>query len=143
PAPSALAAFRATSTTQAISSSLRASYIMQSAVTFERELPYNTTAAFTYANSHGLHQLRSEDINAPLPGTYSPQAAGSGVYPLGRPGALFLTESAGIYNQNQLIANFNNKVNRNVSLTGSYMFNRAMSNTDGIGTFPANPYSMV
>ena len=43
--------------------------IMQSAMAVERQLPRNTTLAITYANSHGLHMLRSEDINAPLPGT--------------------------------------------------------------------------
>jgi hypothetical protein len=42
-----------------------------------------------------------------------------------------------------LIVNVNSRVNRNLSLTGSYMYNRAMSNTDGLGTFPANPYSMA
>jgi hypothetical protein len=52
-------------------------------------------------------------------------------------------ESAGIYNQNQLILNVNAKVNRDLSLTGSYMYNQAMNNTDGLGTFPSNPYSMV
>jgi hypothetical protein len=52
-------------------------------------------------------------------------------------------ESAGLYNQNQLIVNVNSRVNRNISLNGSYSYNRAMSNTDGLGTFPANPYSMI
>jgi hypothetical protein len=51
-------------------------------------------------------------------------------------------ESAGLYNQNQPIVNINSKVNQKISLTGSYVYNRAMSNSDGIGTFPANPYSM-
>src|SRR6266496_5610832 len=31
----------------------------------------------------------------------------------------------------------------NSSGTGSYMYNRAMSSTDGLGTSPANPYSMA
>ena len=52
-------------------------------------------------------------------------------------------ESAGLYNQNQLIVTVNSKVNQNFSLTGSYMYNHAMSNADGLGTFPANPYSMA
>ena len=123
-------------TIQEISSTLRAPYIMQSAVGFERQLPLNTTVAITYANSHGLHLLRSEDINAPLPGTYIPGVPGSGVFPLGRPGQVLLMESSGLYNQNQLILNVNSKVNNNISLTGSYMYNHAMSNTDGLGTFP-------
>ena len=54
-------------------------------------------------------------------------------------GPLFLMESSGLYNQNQWIVNVNSKVNTNVSLFGSYVFNHASSNTDGLGTFPANP----
>jgi len=103
-------------------------------------LPFNTTIAVTYTNSHGLHILGSRDLNAPLPGTYDPNVAGSGVFPLGVTGGVFVMESSGLYNQNQLTLNVNTKT-RNVSLTGSYTLNRAMSNTDGVGTFPANPYS--
>ena len=131
------------STIQEISSTMRAPYLIQSAVAFERQLPRNTTIAITYANSHGLHLLRSQDINAPLPGTYDPLIPGSGVFFVGRPGPVMLMESAGLYNQNQLIVNVNTRVTRDISLNGSYMYNRAMSNSDGLGTFPANPYSMA
>jgi hypothetical protein len=41
-----------------------------------------------------------------------------------------------------LLVNVNSRVNGNVSLIGSYAYGRALSNTDGLGTFPANPYSM-
>jgi len=143
PAVSALPGPVPSSTIQRINSSMRAPYLMQSVVAFERQLPLNTTIAITYANSHGLHILRSQDVNSPLPGTYIPAIPGSGVFPFGRTGQVLMMESAGLYNQNQLILNVNSKVNRNVSLTGSYMYNRALSNTDGLGTFPANPYSMA
>jgi hypothetical protein len=131
------------STVQQIAPSLRAPYLMQSALGYERQLPFNTTVAVTYANTHALHVLRSQDLNAPLPGTYNPLVPGSGVFPLGRSGPVFQMESSGLYNQNQVIVNVNSRVNRNLSLTGSYVYNRAMSNTDGSGTFPANPYSMA
>ena len=143
PSASALAQFRSPEVTQEISRQLRAPYILQSAITVERQLPHNTTFAATYTNSHGLHQLRSEDINAPLPGTYDPLTAGSGVYPMGHPGAVELMESSGLYNQNQLIANVNSKINSGLSLFGFYAFNRARSNTDGLGTYPANPYNFA
>jgi hypothetical protein len=142
PAVSSLAGPLPSSTLYQISSTMRAPYLMQSAVGFERQLPFNTTVAVTFASSHGLHMLRSQDINAPLPGTYAPPTPGSSVYPFGRPGLVVLMESAGLYNQNQMILNVDSNVNRNVSLTGSYTYSRAMSNTDGLGTFPANPYSM-
>jgi hypothetical protein len=116
---------------------------MQSTLSYERQLPRHTTVALTFANSHGLHMLRSEDINAPLPGTYNPAIPDSGVFPFERPGAVALMESTGLYNQNQWIVNVNSRVNSDFSLTGSYAYNRAMSNTDGVGTFPSKPYSMV
>jgi hypothetical protein len=65
----------------------------------------------------------------------------SGLFPLGHPGPVFLMESSAIYNQNQLITNVNSRVNGNVSLFGFYVLNKAMSSSDGINTFPANPYN--
>ncbi len=118
---------------------LHAPYLMQSAVTLERQLPSNTTLSVTYTNSHGLHELRSFDINAPLPGTYPANP----VYPLGNTNPLLLMTTSGVYNQNQLITNINSRVGQNVSLFGFYMLNKAMSNTDGLGTYPSNPYSQA
>jgi hypothetical protein len=132
-----------TSSIQKVSPNLRAPYLMQSAISIERQLPLKTTLAITYANTHGLHQLRSENVNAPLPGSYDPDIPGSGISPLGTPGQVLVMESSGLYNQNQVIVNVNSKVNRSISLNASYTFNRAMSNTDGLGSFPADPYSMA
>ncbi len=126
-----------------VSPTLRAPYLMQSAVAYERQLPAHTTVAVTFTDTHGLHQLRSQDINALLPGTYNPLLPGSGVFPLGNPDPVLLMESAGLYNQTQLITNFNSQANKHLSLFGSYLYNHAKSNTDGLTTFPANPYSMA
>jgi len=52
-------------------------------------------------------------------------------------------ESSGIYNQNQLVTNVNTRLNPAFSLFGFYVLNKAMSNTDGFGTFPANPYNFA
>ncbi|MGD0359880.1 MAG: carboxypeptidase regulatory-like domain-containing protein [Bryobacteraceae bacterium] len=119
----AMPGVESTQTIQELSSRLRAPYIMQSAVTVERQLASNTTLSVTYTNSHGLHMLRSEELNAP--------------------GPVYLMESSGLYNQNQLITNVNAKVNGNISLFGYYTLNRAMSNTDGLETFPGNPSTMA
>lgn len=116
---------------QEISSNMRAPYLMQSSVSVERQLPAHTTLAVTYTNSHGLHELRSQDINAPF----------HGAFPLGQPDPVFLMESSGLYNQNQIVTNVNSRVNEGFSLFGFYVWNKAMSNTDGLGTFPANPYN--
>lgn len=133
----------ASSSLQEVSSTMRAPYMLQSAVAVERQLTSNTTLAVTYANSHGLHLLRTEDINAPLAGTFDPATPGSGIFPYQRPSPIFLMESSGLYNQNQWIANVNSNVSEKISLFGSYVYNHTMSNTDGLGTYPANPYSMA
>jgi hypothetical protein len=141
PATGALSAYASTQVTQEVDAQLRTPYIMQSVLTLERQLPANTTMAVTYTNSHGVHEFRSRDINAPLPGTFDPAVQGSGTFPLGNSNPLFLTESSGIYNQNQVIANASSRFSSAVSLFGFYVFNRAKSNTDGVGTSPANPYN--
>ena len=56
---------------------------MQSAIGLERQLPRNMTLSLNYTNSRGLHNLRTRNINAPLPGTYDLNNPGSGVRPLG------------------------------------------------------------
>jgi hypothetical protein len=134
PSAASLAAL-GTQSTEEVSPRLRAPYVMQSALTFERQLSASTAFAVTYTNTHGVHLFRSEDINAPLPG--------SGAFPLGQPGPVFLMESSGIYNQNQIVANINTRLNRGVSLFGFYVLNHAMSDTDGIDTVPANPNSLA
>jgi hypothetical protein len=73
PPISSIVSARSQQTTEELSSNLRAPYLMESAVAIERQLPAHTTAALTYVNSHGVHQYLTNDINAPLPGTYNPQ----------------------------------------------------------------------
>ena len=125
----------ASAQTDSVSATLRAPYFLQSTVGIERQLPGKNKLAVTYANSHGLHLLQSRDINAPLPR--------NGVYPFGTNAPIFDMESAGLYNQNQLNINLNTTVTRNISLSASYVLNRAMSNTDGLSTFPANQYNLA
>ncbi len=135
PPAGALAEAQAASAIQEVSANLKAPSLAQWALAVERQLAAKTTLTVTYSGSRGLHQLNSNDINAPLPG--------SGLYPFGEPNPIFLMESDGVYNQNQLIVNVNSRISSRVSLFGSYTYNSALSNTDGLLTFPANPYSMA
>jgi hypothetical protein len=120
-----------TQSVREVDSHLQSPTLMQSAFTVERQLPKKSTLAVTYTNSRGLHELLSKDINAPL----------AGVFPYPGKGPIFLMTSSGVYNQNQLIANLNVRWNAAVSATASYVLNKAMSNTDGLGTYPGNPYN--
>jgi hypothetical protein len=107
---------------------------METALSVERQLPYNTTFSLSYIGARTLHVLRSRNINAPLPGT--------GVRPFGNVGNIFQYESSGRFNQNQLIVNFNNRFSRKMSLFGNYVLNYANGDTDGVNTFPANQYDL-
>ncbi|HEX6505705.1 MAG TPA: TonB-dependent receptor [Terriglobales bacterium] len=131
------------SSIQELSPSLRAPYLMQSVLSVERQLARNTTVAVTYSNTHGLHQLRTEDRNAPLPGTFNPAVPGSGVFPLGFAAPVFQMASNGLYNQNQVVANLNSRLNAAFSFFSTYTFSHALSNTDSLSTIPANPYNFA
>ena len=115
-------------------SGLRAPYIIQSAIGVERQLPFNSTIAVTFTNSRGLHELMSRNINAPLPGTT--------VRPYPGVGAIYLYESSGIFNQNQLMVNLHTRMSRTLTLFAMYANNHAKSNTDGASSSPENQYDL-
>ena len=108
---------------------------MQSGIGLERQLTKNATVSVTYLNTHGVHQLITRNINAPdpaNPGDARPNTSISNLYQY---------ESAGLYNQNQMIANFNIRGSK-VSLFGFYTLSYADSNTAGGGSFPMNQYDL-
>jgi hypothetical protein len=132
-----------------IDPNLRAPYTMQTGAGLERQLSKNATVSVTYLNSHGVHQLLTRDINAPLPGTYvycspgdSSCTPSAGVRPYGNIGNIYQYESAGLFNQQQMIANFNLRMGTKLSLFGVYTLGYAHSNTGGVSSSPMNPYDI-
>ena len=81
-ATASLAASEAAPTTYSIAPNLTAPVNMQVAIGVEHRFGQKITIASTYINSHGVHQLYTDSINAFLPGTYNP-ATGTGVRPNG------------------------------------------------------------
>jgi hypothetical protein len=118
---------------QRLDSKLSAPYVLQSAVTLEQQVTRKATVSVSYTNSRAVHVLRSLDINAPLPV--------SGIFPYRTASPIYLTTTSGIYNQNQMITSINLRPTSRVSLFGYYVLNQAMSDSDGLMTFPANPYN--
>ncbi len=121
-------------TVRELYSNLRAPYIIQSAIGVERQLPLKSTLAVTFTNTHGLHLLRSRNINAPNPAT--------GERPYPDLGMLGLYESTGVLNQNQTMVNWNMRASRYLTLFTGYVLNYAKSNTDGSGAYPADQYDL-
>jgi hypothetical protein len=124
-----------------IDPNLRAPYTMQSAVALERQIGKNATMSATYLNTHGVHQLVTNDINAPLPGSgYTPLDPTGGLRPFGHDaGNIYQYESVGLFNQNQLIANFSIRSGTRLTLNGFYTLNYAKGNTSN----PMNPYNLA
>jgi Carboxypeptidase regulatory-like domain/TonB dependent receptor len=120
---------------QVLDERLRAPYIVQGVVGFDRKLPKNSTVSVNFSDSHGVHVLRDVNINAPLPGTYP-----SPVYPLGSGGPIYDYRSDGVLNQYQLITSLNSRFWRRSSIFATYILGYAKSNTEGYNTFPSNQY---
>ena len=133
PSTDTLASLLAPQTIRRLAADGRAPYLIQTAIGIERQLPRRTTVAATYTHTRGVNLLRSRNINAPLPGT--------GERPFGRDD-LFQFETTGFMRQNQLIANIRTRFHSRVSLFGFYSLNKAKSDTDGVGSFPANQYDL-
>lgn len=131
-----------------VSPTLRAPYQMELGGSIERQLTKSATLSATYINSHGLHQFLTDDVNAPLPGTYNPAnpTADPGVRPLSATYGddnLDQFQSEGIFHQNQLILNLNYKLGTKVSVFGYYTLNYADADASGVGSFPSNPYDLL
>jgi hypothetical protein len=148
-----------------IDPNLRAPYTIQTGVGLERQLSKSATVSVTYLNSHGVHQLFIRDINAPLPGTFPLGDPSLGQRPyqtfdsIPNVGNIYQYESAGIFNQNQLITNFNLRMGAKLMLFGYYTLGYAHSNTagvsgaamnlggppstGGVSSFPMNPYDVA
>ncbi|HEY8411857.1 MAG TPA: carboxypeptidase regulatory-like domain-containing protein [Pyrinomonadaceae bacterium] len=147
-----LVAFSAPGTVYRLDKGLEAPYTLQSVISVERQLPRNLTIAASYINVRTLHLLRTRQLNAPLPGTFIPGDPNTGIRPLNCADFIppdvnsstrcniFEYDSSGRYKQNQFIVNFNSRLHRNFSLTAFYVYSRANSDSDGSGTFPADPY---
>lgn len=142
PTAETLAAFAVPQTTRRLAEDAEAPYTIQTSLSFERQLPYNFTFSATFINTRTLHLLRSRNINAPLAGTFVAGDPTSGVRPLGDAGNIYQYETSGRLNQTQLMFNLNSRLNRNFSLFARYVLAKASSDTDGAGTFPANPYDL-
>jgi hypothetical protein len=143
PSIDVLTAFKTPVSIYQLAGNLETPYTMQLAVSLERALPHNFTTSVTYSHVRTLHMLRTRAINAPLPGTFVPALPGSGVRPLGTINNYFEYDSSGRFSQDQFIVTFGGRLNREINFFANYAYNRSFSDTDGAGTFAANPYDFT
>jgi hypothetical protein len=155
PTADQLIEFAAPGTVYRLEEGLQAPYTLQAVFSVERQLPHNLTLAASYINIRTLHVLRTRQLNAPLPGTFIPGVPATGIRPLDcadfippdiNPSTrcnIFEYESSGRYNQNQFIVNMSSRLGRMGTLNAYYVLGKANSDTDGSGSFAADPYNFT
>ena len=139
PAIHTLPVSQTTPTIYQLNDRLRPSYIIQSAVTVERQLTKAANVTVSYLNSRGVHQFLSWNANAPLPGT--PNSLGPRPDPTA--GNIYQYASEGSFRQNQLISTFTIRAGTKLSLFGNYALNYAHGDTVGVSSFPSNQYDLA
>jgi len=129
-----LQAFAEPQATWTVSPDLQTPYLAQSSLSLERLLPGNFTLTASLVATQGRRQLRSRNLNAPMP---------DGTRPLGQDvGDVYQVESTGRLNQFQGILGVNNRLSPKLTMFLRYTMSRARSDTEGADTFPANPYDL-
>ena len=117
-------------------SKLRAALNMQAGVGVDQQFSKAFTANVTYLFTQGVHQYLSNNVTAPAfnTATYSVIGPAPSVYN-------YQYQSGGFFKQHQIVGTANIQTSKLI-LNGSYAFNVAKSNTQGIDYFvsiPQNP----
>jgi hypothetical protein len=104
---------------------------MQGGVGVDQQIGKNVTFNTTYLFTRGVHQYLTNNVTAPEfdPSTYTLVGPLPAVYN-------YQFQSGGIYKQHQVIVSANTHF-RHVSLHGSYTFNEAKSDTQGVTYVPS------
>jgi hypothetical protein len=128
-----------------IAPNLRAPYLMQTAVSLERQLTKVANLSVSYLNSRGWDQLFTNNINTPAFDTitypYYQNPSNPGVRPFGT-NNIYEYESEGVFRQNQLFVQSTIRAGQKLTLFAYYVLNYANSDTSGVSSFPSNPFNI-
>jgi hypothetical protein len=119
-----------------LDSNFKAALNMQAGVGIDRQFTKAFTANLTYLFTQGVHQYFSNNVTAPLfdTVTYSVVGPPPSIYN-------YQYQSGGFFRQQQIVATANIQTGQLI-VNGSYAFNVAKSNTQGLESFvsvPQNP----
>ncbi|RMG49953.1 MAG: hypothetical protein D6723_13085 [Acidobacteria bacterium] len=117
-----------------LSPGLNAPYAMQATISLERQLPSGIVSSVTYSWVRGVHQFRSRNINAPLPGTMQ--------RPFPARGPILALESVARSVRHELRVNFRRRLGGRLTLFGNYVLSSTHSDGDGPFSLPADSYDL-
>ena len=139
PSIASLQAMALPQTIRTLAPNLRSPYLIQTSLSVEREMPFGMLLSLTYINTLGRHLLLSQNITAPLNAGIG---TGNGTSSIAGRVINYQYSSAGVLNENQFAVGVRRPFHKGFMVFARYEYNRAFSNTDGIGTFPANQYNL-
>jgi len=130
-------------TTRNVADDLKTPYSIKGVMSIERQLPLpNSTLSVVYIYENDRRLLRSRNINAPLPGTFTPGLPESGVRPFGNSGNIFLYESSGKSVAQTLMFIFRGNLHKQLSMNARFGIGKVDGDTEGASYFPANSYDL-
>lgn len=118
--------------TRVVDEEARAPRQVQGSLSVEQQMG-GFTGSLAFIGSRGDHQLRSRNINA---------VRADGTRPLDIPGAVYAYESTGRNKQFQMVAGLSTRPGQRNSFFVRYFLGWAKGDTDGAGTFPADPSNL-
>lgn len=124
-----------------ISPALQAPSLLQATFGIERQFSRRLFIHADYTYYRGRRLLLTRNINAPLPGTFSPGAPDSGTRPLGTLQNIYEYQSAGRSRRDELYINFRYNT-KSAILYGYYLFGKRRADTAGAASFPSNQYDL-
>jgi Carboxypeptidase regulatory-like domain len=127
-------------------SRLHAPYVVQTAVSLERQVTRIANVSASYLNSRGWDQLLTNNINSPIPGTYGYPFYTSptpGVRPISGLENVYQFQSEGIYRENQLFLQATVRAGSRLTLFSNYTLTYANSDISSATTFPSNPRNLL
>jgi hypothetical protein len=125
--------------TQRLADDITAPYSYATGLILERQLPKKFTL-FSFMQLYNTrHLLRSRNINAPLPGSITPDNP-RGTRPDASAGDLYQFESSGTQNLQQYTVGIRNQFSQAFSVFANYSYGRVFNDSDGPFSFPANSY---
>lgn len=122
---------------------LRSSYMQVGSIGVERGLGRIGSLSSVLLVVHGTHGFLSQNVNAPLPGTYNPALANSGVRPLGTTQNIYQFNSDSNLNDEVWSTNLTLQITRRLFVYAVYSLQRGYSESSGSTSFPSNQYNVA